>query len=43
LRLEGENSEAGLDIDHKTAIPNWGGEGMDLDIVVHGLTLRQDK
>ncbi|HET6565843.1 MAG TPA: HNH endonuclease signature motif containing protein, partial [Xanthomonadales bacterium] len=43
LELEAGNKQTGLQIDHKTAIPNWGGEGMDLDIVVHGLLLRQDQ
>jgi hypothetical protein len=42
LELEIGNAGAGVEINSKTAIPHWGGEGMDLDIVVHGLLLRQD-
>ncbi len=35
--LEDLNQQAGLDIDPGTAIPNWQGESMDLDMAVSGL------
>jgi len=35
--LESINQQTGLDINHKTAFPNWHGERMDLDMAVSGL------
>jgi len=35
--LEDINQQAGLDIDHKTAIPNWHFGNMDLHMAVSGL------
>jgi hypothetical protein len=40
--LESENSKSGLQIDHKTGIPNWLGGGMEMDIVIEGLLRRQE-
>jgi hypothetical protein len=35
------NCENGITITPRTSAPNWGGEGMDVDIVVHHLYLRR--
>jgi hypothetical protein len=37
FELMAENRENGIVITPRTAVPNWGGEGMDVDIVVHAL------
>jgi len=37
FELMSQSSENNISITPRTSIPNWGGEGMDLDIVVHGL------
>lgn len=42
FELDAENADSGVQIDRKTCIPNWGGESMDLDVVVEGLLRRQD-
>ncbi|MDZ4729306.1 MAG: HNH endonuclease signature motif containing protein, partial [Xanthomonadales bacterium] len=40
--LENENTNSGIQIDHKTCIPNWLGGGMEMDIVIEGLLRRQE-
>ncbi len=42
FELMARNFENDIVITPRTAIPNWGGEGMDVDIVVHGLLLKQE-
>ena len=37
FELMAQNSENSIVITPRTAIPDWGGEGMDVDVVVHGL------
>lgn len=37
FELMSQNSENNISITPRTSIPDWGGEGMDLDVVVQGL------
>lgn len=37
FELMARNTANNISISPRTAIPDWGGEGMDVDVVVHGL------
>jgi hypothetical protein len=41
FELISRNSENDIIITPKSAVPNWGGEGMDVDIVCHQLHLKK--
>ncbi len=40
FELMAENCQNNITITPKTSVPNWGGEGMDVDIVVHQLHIK---
>ena len=40
FELMSRNSENDIIITPKSSVPNWGGEGMDVDIVCHQLHLK---
>jgi len=39
IDLVAHNIEINIVITPRTSVPDWGGEGMDVDLVVHGLPL----